>query len=108
MLCAVGSQLCGHTDMRALVLLFALASALYEEPPGGCQGPPDDFEPIPFNPSGPKAIRRPPRPPPPQAPPSTKTPVPSADEAEEESQAELQRQAYEQASAERRDGDGQG
>ena len=64
--------------------------------PGGCKGPPDDFEPIGMNPNGPKAVRRQPRPPPPKAPPSVKEQQAAYEQAEDESQQELQRQAYEQ------------
>jgi len=87
-----------RTVVSLAIMLLCGASALYEEPPGGCKGPPDDFEPIGMNPNGPKAIRRQPRPPPPKAPPSVKEQQAAYEQAEDESQQELQRQAYEQES----------
>jgi colicin import membrane protein len=74
----------------ALVCLTALVHGLYEEPPGGCQGPVDD-EPFPQARVQRKA--RPTQQPPPPPPPP---PPPADPDAELE---ELERQLYERESA---------
>lgn len=77
-----------------LFLLFSLTAALYEEPPGGCQAPPDD---------GVLGI------PPPRRltpKPKSKPPVPEPEPAvsEEEVLAKLERETYERESMEQLEG----
>eukprot|EP00966_Prymnesium_polylepis_P175588 4063553-Prymnesium_polylepis.1 len=94
----------------AYVLWLAAAAALYEEPPGGCRGPPDDFIPPPRKTPPPAAQRNMYQEPPGGCqgpaddhgmPPPRKRTVPPAPtpKTADETAEELERQLYEQESA---------
>jgi len=77
-----------------LACVAAVAGGPYDEPPGGCQAPPDDFEPPPKPRERAAAVKAPPAAPRPQAPPSE-----AEDIAEDETLAQQERQLYEQEAA---------